>query len=204
MIEPGGLYLIESNAGVNNLYNSNVIDNAGTIEKTAGSGTSTLAVDGPLINTGTIEAESGTLSLDPSSFSQVSGNTLTGGTWNAVDGSTLAFPSGTSITTNQANVSMDGAGASVSAIAGLTSNSGSLSLAEGASFSTTGDLSNTGSLTIGAGSTLTVNGNYSQGPAGSLTVGGGGVSSGNEYGQLNVAGSATLAWIPMQKKKANI
>jgi len=38
-----------------------------------------------------------------------------------------------------------------------------------------------------------VNGSYSQGSAGSLTVGIGGATSGNEYGQLNVTGSATLA-----------
>ena len=76
---------------------------------------------------------------------------------------------------------------------GLTSNSGSLSLTNGASFSTAGDLSNTGSLTLGAGSTLTVNGNYTQGSSASLTIGIGGASSGNEYGQLNVTGSATLA-----------
>ena len=54
-------------------------------------------------------------------------------------------------------------------------------------------MSNTGSLTIGAGSTLTVNGNYSQGSAGSLTFGIGGAASGNEYGQLAISGSATLA-----------
>ncbi len=33
MIEPGGSYLIESDAGINNLYNTNVIDNAGTIRE---------------------------------------------------------------------------------------------------------------------------------------------------------------------------
>ena len=38
-----------------------------------------------------------------------------------------------------------------------------------------------------------MNGNYSQGSAGSLTVGIGGAASGNEYGQLAITGSATLA-----------
>ncbi len=193
MIEPGGLYLIESNSGVNNVFGFSVIDNAGTIEKTAGSGTSKLAVNGPLINTGTIEADAGTLSLDPSTFSQVSGETLTSGTWNALNGSSLAFPSGTTITTNQANITLGGSGATIAGIQGLSANSGSLSLTSGASFSTTGDFSNTGSLTIGAGSTLAVNGNYSQGSSASLTIGIGGSSSGNNFGQLNVTGSATLA-----------
>ena len=46
---------------------------------------------------------------------------------------------------------------------------------------------------IGAGSTLSVDGNYTQGSSASLTIGIGGASSGNEYGQLNVTGSAALA-----------
>ena len=36
-------------------------------------------------------------------------------------------------------------------------------------------------------------GNYTEGSSASLTVGIGGAASGNEYGQLNVNGSATLA-----------
>ena len=92
MIEAGGSYLLESDAGINDLYYTNAIDNAGTIRKTGGTGTSTLAVVGQLINTGTIEADSGTLLLSPTSFSQLSGSTLTGGTWNALDGATLEFP----------------------------------------------------------------------------------------------------------------
>ena len=63
--EPGASYLIESDSGIDNLYGGQtVIDNAGTIRKTAGTGTSTLSVNGPLINTGTIEADSGTLYLN--------------------------------------------------------------------------------------------------------------------------------------------
>ena len=38
------------------------------------------------------------------------GGALTAGTWNALDGSTLVFPSGTSITTNQANVTLERTG----------------------------------------------------------------------------------------------
>jgi len=172
MIQPGASYLIESDSGVDNPSGGETeIENAGTIEKTAGTGTSTILVNGTLSNTGTIEADSGTFSLS-ATVAQVSGNTLTAGTWDAEAGSTLVFPSGTDITTDQASITLDGAGATIAAISGLSSSSGSFSLASGASFSTTGNFSNTGSLTIGAGSTLTVNGNYSQGPAGSLTVGG--------------------------------
>ena len=193
MIEPGGLYEIESNAGVNSLSNSNVIDNAGTIEKTAGSGTSTLAVDGPLINTGTIEAESGTLSLDPSSFSQVSGNTLTGGTWNALDGSTLAFPSSTAITSNQGKLTLSGTGATIIGIAGLASNSGTFVVTNGADFTTAGGFTNSGSLTAGAGSIFTVSGNFTQTSAGSLNDQIGGTPASGLFGQVAATGTATLA-----------
>jgi len=192
LIEKGASYVIASNSYISSNQDDAII-NAGTISKTAGTGTSTINVTGPITNTGTIEAESGTLLLDPTSFSQLSGGTLTGGTWNALNGSTLAFPSGTSITTNQANIALSGTGATIASIQGLSANSGSLSLTDGASFSTTGDFSNTGSLTLGAGSTLAVDGNYSQGSSATLTIGIGGSLSGNDFGQLNVTGSATLA-----------
>ena len=194
--EPAGLYLIESDAGVNNEgLGDNIISNMGTIRKTAGTGTSTLDIpeQGSLSNTGTIEADSGTLYLEATTIDQVSAGTLSGGTWNALGGSTLEFPSGTSITANQANITLDGAGATITALGGLSSNSGGTILTNGATFSTTGGLNNAGSLTIGAGSTLTVNGKYAQGTTASLTIGIGGASSGNEYGQLNVTGAATLA-----------
>ncbi len=196
MNEPGGLYLLESDAGIDNQgLGDNVIDNLGIIRKTAGTGTSALLVpeEGFLINTGTIEADSGTLYLDATTINQLSSGTLAAGTWNALNGSTLEFPSGTSISTSQANITLGGAGAAITPLSGLASNSGSLSLADGASFATTGDFGNTESLTIGAGSTLTVNGSYTQGASASLTIGIGGTSSGNDYGQLNVTGTATLA-----------
>ena len=112
-IEPGALYLIESDAGVDNQgLGDNVIDNLGTIRKTAGTGTSTLYVpqQGSLNNVGTIEADSGTLYLEASTIDQLSSEALTGGTWNALNGSTLAFPSGTSITNNEASITLDGSG----------------------------------------------------------------------------------------------
>src|SRR5262249_23456260 len=69
-IEPSGQYLIASDAGINNLAFHNAIVNAGLIRKTGGSGTSTIQVNGPLSNTGTIEADSGTLFVDANSITQ--------------------------------------------------------------------------------------------------------------------------------------
>ena len=90
-------------------------------------------------------------------------------------------------------LALDGSGSAISGIAVFLRTPVRSPSLDGASFTTTGDFSNTGSLTIGAGSTLTVNGNYTQGSSASLTIGIGGAASGNEYGQLAITGSATLA-----------
>ncbi|HEV3312010.1 MAG TPA: CARDB domain-containing protein, partial [Chloroflexota bacterium] len=192
-IEAGASYLIESDTGIYNPFGGQTtLDNAGVIRKTSGSGVSTLEIAATINNTGTIEADSGTLSFAAASFNQLTGNTLTGGTWNALDGATLEFPVGTGITTNAANVSLGGAGATIAAIAGLSSNSGSLSVTGGADFNTTGDFSNGGGLIVGAGSTVTVAGNATQTPAGTLEIQIGGPQASGLYGQLVVTGSATL------------
>ena len=104
----GGSYLFESDSGIDFpefTYETQII-NDGTIEKSAGTGTTTLSVEGPLTNTGTIQVDSGTLDLEPTSVIEVSGTTLTGGTWTAQNGSTLDFPNGTVITDNRATVSL--------------------------------------------------------------------------------------------------
>jgi hypothetical protein len=195
--EAGATYLIQSDSGTDNpAGGTTAVINAGTIRKTAGTGTSTILVAGTLSNTGTIEADSGTLSLSANSIPQVSGGTLTGGTWSALGGSTLAFPSGTAITTNQANLTLDGAGAAMPGIEGLATNSGSITLSGGATYTTTGDFSNSGTLALGAGATLTqlaVTGNFTQTGAGTLNDQIGGTSASGQFGQVAVSGAATLA-----------
>ncbi|MGO9922159.1 MAG: beta strand repeat-containing protein, partial [Isosphaeraceae bacterium] len=191
-IERGGSYLIESDAGVE-ISGESEIDNAGTIQKTAGTGASALTVDGTLNNTGTIEADSGTLYLDTNTITEVSANALTGGTWKAEGLANLAFPPGTAITSSAADISLDGAGATITGIAGLSSNSGSLSITNGATFTTTADFSNGGTLNVGAGSTLTVNGAFTQTSKGALDVQIGGTPASGLSGQVAVSGTATLA-----------
>ena len=183
--EPGASYLIESDSGISNCGVRAEIDNAGTIKKTAGTGTSTIWRRWPVQQHRHHRGRFGDAQPLGERSPKSRRAALTAGTWNALNGSTLAFPSGTSITTNQANITLDGNGATIAGLSGLTSNSGSLSLTNGASLTTAGDFSNTGSLTLGAGSTLTVKGNYTQGSAASLTIGIGGNSSGNQYGQLS-------------------
>jgi hypothetical protein len=170
-----------------------VINNAGLIEKTGGAGTSEIASSGlTLVNTGTLDVASGTLSLG-SNISQVAGNTLSAGTWNALSGATLQFPNGTNITTNKAHINLAGSGANITGLSGLSSNSGSLSLTNGANFTTSGDFSNSGSLTLGTGGTLSVMGNFNQTSAGTLNIDIGGTPASGRFGQVAVQKAANLA-----------
>ena len=189
--ESGAFYLIDSDCGIENSGGTTALSNAGTMMKTGGTGTSDLSINGAISNTGIMEADSGTLFLDANSISQVSGNTLTGGVWNAVNGATLEFPNGTAITTNAGNISLSGSGATITGLAPLASNSGSFSLTNGAIFTTAGNLSNSGTLTVG--SALTVSGNFSQSSGGTFDEQIGGTPASQQFGQTTITGSATLA-----------
>ena len=162
--------------------NSPTIVNAGLFEKTGGTNTST--IDVPFSNTGTAAAGSGTLAFT-GSVTQLASNTLTGGTWKALSGATLALPSGTTIATNQATVTLQGTGATLSGLQALSSNTGNLSLLGGAGLTTPGALSNGGSLTLGPASTLTVAGNFTQAASGSLQLQVGGTPASGQFGRIS-------------------
>ncbi len=198
--EAGASYLIEGNGGLGEISDSGFatgqtsLDNAGLIRKTAGGNTSNISVLGAINNTGTIEADSGTIALSATlGIDQLAGNTLTGGVWNALNGATLQFPTGSNITANQANLGLGGAGATVAGMAGLASNGGSFSLTAGANFTTAGDFANSGSLTVGAGSTLNVSGNFTQTPSGTLNEQIGGTPGSGHFGKVAVTQNASLA-----------
>ena len=191
--EAGAWYLVESDSGIDNTFGGiNAVVNAGRIVKTAGNGTSDLYVNGPLSNTGTIEADSGTLFVDAASVPQISSAALTGGTWNAMDGATLKLPTGTAIASSAANIVLGGSGAAIAGAGGLAANSGSLTLSGGASFAAAGNFTNSGSLTLGPGSTLSVSGNYVQAPAGTLDEQIGGTPASALYGKIAATGTVTL------------
>jgi hypothetical protein len=194
LIEPGAAYLLQSDTGIDNQAGGfTALINHGLIRKTAGTGTSQLLINtNPISNTGTIEVDSGTLYLNASGVSQVSGTTLTGGTWEALNGAKLQFPTGTNITDNQASIALSGSGATITGIAGLGVNEGSFSLTNGANFATVGNFTNSGNLTAGAGSTLTVNGSFTQTSAGTLNDQIGGTPASGLFGQVNATGSASL------------
>ena len=165
--------------------------NAGLVKVSGGSGTATIDTN-PFNNTGTVAVDGGTLALT-FRVTQVTGSTLAAGTWEALNGSTIQFPTGTNLTTNQANVTLGGPGASIPAVAKLATNSGTFSVLGGAAFTTVGNLSNTGTLTVGPASTLTVKGNYTQSSAATLDSQLGGTPASAQFGQVTVTGAATFA-----------
>ena len=193
--EAGAYYLLEGSGGLSEISDSGYapgqtsLSNAGIIRKTAGSGTSSLSVLGSITNTGTIEADSGTIALSAYlGISQLVGDALIGGTWSAVDGAELEFPSGTAITNNEGTLTLSGAGAQIAGIAGLASNSGAFFVTNGAAFTTAAGFTNSGSLTVGPGSTVTVAGClYPQTLTGTLDDQIGGTPASGQFGRLKVA-----------------
>jgi hypothetical protein len=188
-VQNGALFDIQNNQvmgdGNNNTVSGTlVIGNGGTLRKSAGGGTSTiggsLGFGGDTVNasvgsSGTVEVQSGTLAF-ANTVTNHSGTTLTGGTWNVSGGSTLAFNAGSNITTNAANVTLDGAGSSFAKFTtALNNNQGSLTLKNDRDLATAGAYANSGTTRVeGAGTVMTVgtggNSAYTQSGAASVTV----------------------------------
>ena len=200
LFENRGLYDLLTDASIvvpgdGSLGNMQFV-NSGILRKSGGTGTSQIRHDGNgkaflLNNTGTVEVDSGTIQiLDQPA--QISGTTLTAGTWSEQNGASLVFPVGTNIVTNQGNLALDGAGATIAAIANLATNQGDLSLSDGANFTTVGDLASPGTLTLGPNSTLSVTGNLTLAQTSAVQVQIAGTSASGQFGQLAVAGQASL------------
>src|SRR5579875_3220963 len=135
-------------------------------------------LSGNLSNAGTLTVQAGTLTVS-GNVSQVSGTSLTGGTWNVDNGATLDLSSAPNLSTNAATVSLSGTG-TFTQLASITSDSGSLSLVNGANFSASGDFTISGSLSDDTGQ---FNLNNHQ-----LTISSGGtLSVGNASGLTNVS-----------------
>jgi hypothetical protein len=134
--------------------------------------------------------------------SQVSGSTLTAGTWDVTGSSTvhatLDITSAGSLSTlgSAAQVTLSGPNSNFSNLSGLSTiaSGASFSLLGGRSFSTTGALTNDGSLTLSPGSILTVSGSFTQAATGTLTVELGGTARTPTFGQVvSTTGQVALA-----------
>jgi hypothetical protein len=207
----GGLILtntnntIEGNGTIGNGGLTVVNGAAGTIYANGPSGTAlVLNGGGGLTNSGTLAVSSGDLlHVTSGPFTNFSGTTLTGGTYN-VSG-TLEIDelgsAGGEIVTDAANIILNGSSASfidggghnaLSNLATIAASS-SLGLSGGANFTTAGNFTNNGTLSVGSGSTFTV--------AGSLTNFSGTTLSGGSY---DVTGTLAFPGANIVTDTANI
>ncbi len=117
--------------------------------------------------------------------------TLTGAIW--IVGANSSMSIGANITTDSANIILNGPGASFTSLSPLAeiASVGRLEVTGGGSFTTAGNLDNAGSIDLASG-TLNVTGNYTQEASGAFEVAIGGLAAGSQFGQLNVTGLATL------------
>jgi hypothetical protein len=166
--QSGGLYDLQSDAGLAG-NNAGLVNASGATFRKSG-GTNTSAIDSFFSNLGTVEARSGTLAIDFDS-GQISGNTLTGGTWKVFDPATLTLNSGVSLTTNNGTIVLDGANPVFSNIANLAVNGGSFTVQNGNTFTTAGNFTNNGTLAVDGTSTFIVSGNLTNFSGTTLTGG---------------------------------
>ena len=125
-----------------------------------------------------------------SNVTQISGSTLTGGTWVVAGTGSLLLPGG-DLAENDAAVVLSDSG-SFPQVAALTNNVGSLSILGGDSLTLTSDLQNAGTLIVGPASVLSVMGSLTIPSAGSVTDQIAGAAD-SQRGTLDVAGTAALA-----------
>jgi hypothetical protein len=169
--------------------------NAGTFIRSTSGGTAIIALS--FTNNGTVLVQAGTLFLS-GPFTNFSGTTLTGGTF-VVQG-VLQF-NNANVQTNAATLVLDGPNAQVldelgaDALAQFATNDvgGSFTLTDGSAFTAAASFTNRGNLTIGPGSVFTVTGDYSQSPTATLEVQISACPDTGQFGQLVVAGQASLA-----------
>ena len=178
-LQPGG----GSADFTNNTYLT--ASNGGTLQFSNANG-------GKLTNNGFLFAIDGsTANVPAGALTNLSGTTLTGGTY-LVSSRSTASPTtlslgGGSIVTNNANVVLSGSGSvfnEINAVAAIGS-SGSLQLQNGRSFTTAGALTNAGAIVLSGSSTLTVSGSLDN--SGTTQVGGGSTTV-----QGNVTNSGTI------------
>jgi hypothetical protein len=207
----GGISLV-NNATWNNLANSTLsvtgdaslsgsvgtFKNAGTLQKSAGTGTTTISA--PLVNTGTVDATSGTLSI--------TGNDTATGAFTVETGAALSFNGGTQglqanssisgagdVTFNGANLTMLG---SYTATGNTTVSNGTVSFDANATLSSLtlsgGTLGGTGTMTISG--LLTWTGGTMAGGGHTVANGGITISSNNNKDLSNriLDNSGTATW----------
>jgi hypothetical protein len=108
-------------------------------------------------NTGTLTINGGD-TFSAAKLTQISGSTLSGGTF-VLGGNLDLTTSGINVTTNSSTLTLEGGtimSGATNALANLNKNTKTLTVANNANFTTTGDFTNTGTMTINSGSTFAV------------------------------------------------
>ena len=144
-------------------YDTATFTNAGLLEKTGGTATSVISPT--LTNTGTVLVNTGTLSLPV--LTNVAGNTLTGGVFEAASGGVLELPNNVTIATDSATIILSGAGSAIQSLNTTTSTQVAID-------STLSSITAGGALRVLGGRSFTVvanGGNFSD--SGQLQLGGG-------------------------------
>lgn len=169
-----GTFVAASNGSISGTDGAFVNATGATFTRDTSTGTFTVGSGIAFDNRGTVGVSSGTLTFN-GTVAQYNAGALTGGTWvvnGTVASATLngsAFGSG--ITTNAASVLLLGASSNFAALAPLASNTGSLSMSAGATFTTAAGLTNSGTIAVQTGAVLTASGNLAN--TGVVAVGGG-------------------------------
>jgi len=196
------------------------INNAGTIKKSAGSGTTTIERV-TLTNTGTLQVQIGTLLFgnrailnntgtlqvyegticsvtgENSNFNNFSSNTLNSGTYSIAG--TFKF-NNANITTNNANIILDGAAAQIldasdaDALANFAINGGSFVLTNGRNFSTNATtFDNEGTLNCGS-NIFSGSGSFTNASGSTLIIGSpDGITSSDASGNIQSTGTRTFS-----------
>ncbi len=162
-------------------FTSDTFINQATINADTAGGTITVNPT-TWTNSGTVRAQNGGI-LSATAPTNYASGTLTGGTWQVYDTSTLRVAMSAGLVTNAATILLDGAtshfyqaaSGTTDALAALATNAGSLTVQNSRTFTSTADLMNSGTLLIGPGGTVTVTGTYTE--AGTLNVRATGVMS---------------------------
>lgn len=176
---------------------TNVVNNAGTLRKL---GSDTLTWDSGngglrLNNTGLVDVRNGTLSVAASLVTQISGTTLTGGSWQVYPSGNMGI-TGVSIRTIGAGASLTlvSENASFASLENLERNDGLITLLQGGDFGAiplSGTFVNNGTIDIARGATVQIDGGFTQGATGLIRMRAQGTTAGL-HSRVQLLGPATL------------
>ncbi len=165
----GGLTIQLAGAGTTFINNGNLDASNGSAAVVTGSGRASnpgvFSVEG-----GPAAGSNSSLSVAPGLLTNLSNGTLTGGRYSLVGGVGVGPGSfagaatlnlGGNVTTNAADIALNGPGATITGLNALATNQGSIDLG-GSHLTTNGALTNSGSFYVEGGGTLHVNGTLTQ------------------------------------------